>query len=191
MATRTSSKARNEVLDMLREDHKKAKKAFTECERLDKDDEEDAERCNQIIEQTCKELEVHATLEEEVFYPAVREAIREPDLVDEAEVEHMTAKMLIGQLQEGQLDEEKQTATFTVLGEYIKHHIREEENEMFEMLERTKIDWDGLQQQMQQRRAELMQEKGLADESAIEEEADAGGSRGRSRRRTRETETTE
>jgi hypothetical protein len=62
---------------------------------------------------------------------------------------------------------------------------------MFEMLERTKIDWDGLQQQMQQRRAELMQEKGLADESAIEEEADAGGSRGRSRRRTRETETTE
>jgi hemerythrin-like domain-containing protein len=191
MATRTSSKARNEVLDMLREDHKKAKKAFTEFERLDKDDEEDAERCNQIIEQTCKELEVHATLEEEVFYPAVREAIREPDLVDEAEVEHMTAKMLIGQLQEGQLDEEKQTATFTVLGEYIKHHIREEENEMFEMLERTKIDWDGLQQQMQQRRAELMQEKGLADESAIEEEADAGGSRGRSRRRTRETETTE
>jgi len=189
MATRTSSKGRNEVLEMLKEDHKKVKKAFSEFERLDKDDEEDAQRCEEIIEQTCKELQVHATLEEELFYPAIREAIKETDLVDEAEVEHMTAKMLIQQLQEGNLEEERQAAVFTVLGEYIKHHVREEENEIFEQLNRSKIDWDQLQQDMQQRRAELMQEHGLADEAAIEEEAATeGGARGgRSRRREPES----
>ena len=187
MATRTSSKS--EILDMLKEDHKKAKKAFAEFERLDKNDEEDAERGQELIGQTCKELEVHATLEEELFYPALREALKEPELLDEAEVEHMTAKTLIQQLQEGGLEEDKQAAVFTVLGEYIKHHVREEENEMFEQLNRTKIDWDQLLQDMQQRRAELMQEHGLADEAAVEEEAAAEGSArsGRSRRRVTES----
>ena len=184
--TRTSTKGRNAVLDMLKEDHKKARKAFAEFERLDKDDEEDADRCKEIIEQTCKELEVHATLEEELFYPAVRGDIKETELVDEAEVEHMTAKMLIQQLQEGSLEEEREAAVFKVLGEYIKHHAREEENEMFEQLSRSKIDWDQLQQDMQQRRMELMQEHGLADESAVEEEAAAEGSAG-GRTRKRET----
>ena len=184
--TRTSSKGRNQVLEMLKEDHKKAKKAFSEFDRLDKDDAEDAERCKELIEQTCKELEVHATLEEELFYPAIRDAIKETELVDEAEVEHMTAKMLIQQLQEGDLEDEKQAAVFKVLGEYIRHHVREEENEMFEQLNRSKVDWDQLQQEMQQRRAELMQEHGLEDESAVEEEGAAEGARGRSRRRETE-----
>jgi Hemerythrin HHE cation binding domain len=187
MATRTSSRGRNEVLDMLKEDHKKAKKAFAEFERLDKEDEEDSERCKEIIEQTCKELEVHATLEEDLFYPAVREEIKETELVDEAEVEHMTAKMLIQQLQEGDLEDERQAAVFKVLGEYIKHHVREEENEMFEQLSRAKIDWDRLLQDMQQRRTELMQEHGLVDEEAVEGEAETTGStRGRGRRRETE-----
>ena len=187
MATRTSSKGRNEVLDMLKEDHKKVKKAFAEFERLDKADEEDSERCKELIEQTCKELEVHATLEEELFYPAVRGEIKETELVDEAEVEHMTAKMLIQQLQEGDLEDERQAAVFKVLGEYIKHHVREEENEMFEQLGRAKIDWDQLLQDMQQRRIELMQEHGLADEAAVEDEAAiAGAARGRGRRRETE-----
>ena len=188
MATRSSTKGRTEVLEMLKEDHKKAKKAFAEFERLDKEDEEDAERCKEIIEQTCKELEVHATLEEELFYPAIRDEMKESELVDEAEVEHMTAKMLIQQLQEGSLEEEREAAVFKVLGEYIKHHVREEENEIFEQLSRTKIDWDQLQQDMQQRRMELMQEHGLVDEPAVEEEAATeGSSRGRGRKRETET----
>jgi hemerythrin-like domain-containing protein len=186
MPTRNSSKGRNEILEMLKADHRKAKKAFSEFERLDKDDAEDAERCREIIEQTCKELTVHATLEEELFYPAIRADIKEPELVDEAEVEHMTAKMLIQQLEEGDLEDEKQAAMFKVLGEYIKHHVREEENEIFEMLSRAKVDWERLLQEMQQRRMELMQEHGLADDEAMAEEAAP-----RSRSRKRETEAAE
>jgi hemerythrin superfamily protein len=72
MATRNESKVRNAVLDMLKQDHRKAKKAFSDFDKLA---DEEREQCEQIVERTCAELEVHAALEEEIFYPAVRRAI--------------------------------------------------------------------------------------------------------------------
>lgn len=179
-STSTSSGARsgakNQIIEMLKADHKKAKKAFKDFEKLDP--QEDPESCQALVEQTCAEIEVHAELEEQVFYPAARSAIKEEDLMDEAEVEHMTAKVLIQQLKEMNADDEKFAATFKVLGEYIDHHVKEEEGEMFKQLTRPGVDWDGVLEQMHQQRMRLLEEKGLpAEGSAEEEEASASSSR--------------
>lgn len=164
-ARRSVASLRESVLDMLKDDHKRVKKAFRDFEKIDP--HEDPEGAAELVEQTCSELEVHAQLEEEIFYPAVREAISEADLVTEAEVEHKSAKQLIADIRSLSPEDEKYAASFTVLGEYVKHHIREEEQEMFKQLERAKIDWSGILESMQQRRQELMAEHGMeADEDA-------------------------
>jgi hemerythrin-like domain-containing protein len=98
---------------------------------------------------------VHTTLEEEVFYPAVREAIEDEDLLNEAAVEHESAKMLIDQLENMDPDDPNYHATFTVLGEYVKHHIKEEETEMFPQAEKSDLDFDSLGDRMRSRKEEL------------------------------------
>lgn len=153
----TATTARDAVLEMLKEDHKRVKKAFRDFEKLDV--VEDRKECANLVARTCNDLKVHAQLEEDLFYPALRGSIEE-DLIDEAEVEHKSAKMLIAELEGMSPDDEKYSATFTVLGEYVKHHVREEESEMFQQLGRAKIDWDGLLESMQARREELMGESG-------------------------------
>jgi hypothetical protein len=162
---------------MLKDDHKRVKKAFKSFEKLDP--QEDMEECEAIVQHTCAELQVHAALEEEVFYPAVRAALDEQDLLDEAEVEHMTAKELIHQLETMSPDEDKYAARFTVLGEYVQHHVKEEEKEMFPKLQKAKIDWPMLQQEMEARREELMAE--LMPEEEEEEEEEAPPPRARTR----------
>lgn len=155
-ASRTASAARTAIVDLLKEDHKRAKKAFRDIEKLDP--HEDAEEFEAVVTQTCNELRVHTALEEELLYPALHEALSEPDLIDEAEVEHMTAKNLIEQLEGMQPDDGKFIATFRVLGEYVKHHIREEETEMFPQMQRAKLDWPSMQQEIESRREALMAE---------------------------------
>ncbi len=173
---RADSTARNIILTMLKDDHKRAKKAFRDFEKLDP--HEDSEQCRMLVEQTCGELEVHAALEEELFYPAARSYLSEEDLIDEAEVEHSTLKSLIQQLKTMEPEDEKFTATFTVLGEYVKHHVREEENEMFPQLGRAKLDWKGLCDEINSRREELMQEflpnqaAGASEKEELEMEED-------------------
>ncbi|MGE5384348.1 MAG: hemerythrin domain-containing protein [Betaproteobacteria bacterium] len=173
---RADSTARNIILTMLKDDHKRAKKAFRDFEKLDP--HEDAEECRALVEQTCGELEVHAALEEELFYPAARNYLSEEDLIDEAEVEHASLKSLIQQLKNMEPEDEKYAATFTVLGEYVKHHVREEENEMFPQLGRAKMDWKGLCDEMNSRREELMQEflpeqaAGASEKEELEMEED-------------------
>jgi hypothetical protein len=162
-ASRSNANARAEVLGMLEQDHKKAKKAFRDFARMDPDKE--AEECEALVQQTCAELEVHATLEEELFYPAARKAISDEDLIEEAEVEHGSQDALIQQLKGMDLDDEKFSATFTVLGEYTKHHIKEEEGEMFKQLTGARVDWSELLEEMRARRQQLMQEKGLPSEA--------------------------
>jgi hemerythrin-like domain-containing protein len=155
-ASRAESSARAEIIAMLKEDHKRAKKAFRQFEKLDP--HEDAEQCQAIVEQTCAELKVHSTLEEELLYPAARRLLSEEDLIDEAEVEHATAKSLIEQLGHLKPDDEKYGATFKVLGEYVNHHVKEEENEMFPRLVRAKGEWQELCDEMNSRREELTQQ---------------------------------
>lgn len=167
--TRARNAAREEIIEMLKADHKKVKKAFKDFEKLEGDDE----AREQIVRQTCAELTMHAELEEQCFYPKAREALSEEDMVEEAEVEHASAKWLIEQLQSMSPDDEKFAATFTVLGEYINHHVKEEEKEMFPSLERSKVDWEAVLQEMTERRQELMQELGLAEEESEEEDEQA------------------
>lgn len=179
MAGRGNSRAKNEIIEMLKEDHQRVKKAFKTAEKLHS--QEQHEELQALVEQTCAEVEVHARLEEELFYPACREAVKEEDLIDEAEVEHGSAKALIQQLQGMSVEDPKYMATFTVLGEYLKHHIKEEESELFEQLSsgRSKVAWEELQQQMLTMRESLMAEMGLAGEEGEEQEESQSASRAR------------
>ncbi|HZM34485.1 MAG TPA: hemerythrin domain-containing protein [Burkholderiales bacterium] len=148
-----------EAIEMLKEDHAKVKKAFKEFEKMDRSD---TETCRQLVQTVCEDLKVHTTLEEEIFYPAVREAIEDDDIMNEAAVEHETAKMLIDQLENMEPDDPNYYATFTVLGEYVMHHVKEEEGEMFTEAKKSDIDFESLAQRMQDRKAELMSRMELA-----------------------------
>jgi hemerythrin-like domain-containing protein len=150
---------------MLKEDHDKVKKAFKEFEKMDR---EDTAGVQQLVQTVCEELKVHATLEEEVFYPAAREAIEDEDILNEAQVEHETAKMLIEQLENMGPDDPNYHATFKVLGEYVAHHIKEEEGEMFPQVKKSDLDLEELGQRMKQRKQELV---GEMEEEEKEENA--------------------
>jgi hypothetical protein len=141
------------AIEMLKADHDKVKKAFKEFEKLEHDD---TEASRQIVETTCEDLKVHTTLEEEIFYPALREAIDDEDLLAEAAVEHETAKMLIEQLENMGPDDPNYRATFTVLGEYVLHHVKEEEGEMFPQAKKSDLDFEALGERMRTRKEELV-----------------------------------
>jgi hemerythrin superfamily protein len=153
----TKSRSKSpEAIEMLKEDHDKVKKAFKEFEKMDR---EDTESCQQLIRSVCEDLKVHTTLEEEIFYPAVREVIEDEDLMNEAAVEHETAKMLIDQLENMGPDDPNYFATFTVLGEYVMHHVKEEEGEMFPQAKKAKdLDFESLAAEMASRKQALMGE---------------------------------
>ena len=136
------------------------KKAFKEFESMDR---ADIETCRQLIATVCEDLKVHTTLEEEIFYPAVRAAIEYEDILNEAAVEHETAKMLIEQLENSGPDDPNYFATFTVLGEYVMHHVKEEEGEMFPQAKKAEdLDLDALGEQMKSRKDELVGEAARA-----------------------------
>ena len=144
-----------DVLQILADDHEKVKSLFQEFEEA-----EDSKTKQRICEETLLELKVHAQLEEEVFYPAVRAEMEEEDIMDEAVEEHHVAKMLISELEDMSSDDDQFDAKFTVLGEVIDHHVQEEEGEMFPKVEDMDLDFESLAQEMTQRKEELMEELG-------------------------------
>ena len=111
-----------------------------------------------IGEQVLDELTVHAALKEELLYPAARVAFSEDDLIDEAEVEHESVHTFINQLREMSPGDDKYSARFTVLCEYVQHRVKEEEGEMFPKLEKARLDWESLAAEMKARRAVLTPE---------------------------------
>jgi hemerythrin superfamily protein len=150
--SKSKSKA-DGAIEMLKEDHAKVQKAFKEFEKMDR---EDGEAIKQVVQTVCEDLKLHTTLEEEIFYPAVREAIDDEDIMNEAAVEHETAKMLIDQLENMGPDDPNYHATFTVLGEYVRHHVKEEEGEMFPEAKKADLDFEDLAQRMKTRKQELV-----------------------------------
>ena len=137
MTTTTTRKDESEdAIEMLMADHKKVKKLFGNFE-THKDDGDDEDK-SAIVKLICNELKVHTTLEEEIFYPAVRKAIQDSALMDEALVEHAGAKELIAQLEEADPEDDLYDAKVTVLGEQIDHHVKEEEGDMFRRRKRRK-----------------------------------------------------
>jgi hemerythrin-like domain-containing protein len=143
------------ALAMLKADHDKVRKMFKDFEKLDSG--ESREKA-QLVRQACAELKIHTQLENEIVYPAVREAIEDDDLMDEALVEHQAAEELISQLEQMEPGDEMYDAKFTVLGEYVNHHIAEEQKEMFPKAKKAKIDLAGLGEQMAARKQELMKD---------------------------------
>jgi hemerythrin superfamily protein len=127
---------------------------FDEYER--RKDRLSTDKKMEMVQTICRELEVHAQIEEEIFYPAAREAVRDSDLLDEAQVEHNSAKDLIRQLQDSQPDDELFDARVKVLGEYVKHHVKEEQGELFPQVKKSRLDLRGLGKQLMMRKQELM-----------------------------------
>lgn len=157
---RSRTKTSTDAIDMLKQDHDRVEKAFKDFEKMDR---QDTEACRRLINSVCQELTVHTTLEEEIFYPAVREAIDDEDLMNEAAVEHETARMLIDQLENMGPDDPNYFATFSVLGEYVRHHVKEEQPEMFPAARKAGLDLQAIGERMRTRRDELAgQEESVA-----------------------------
>lgn len=169
MTTRKSTRRAKDAIALLTADHKKVQKMFKEFEKLG---DEDQDRKAELVTTVCGELKVHATIEEEIFYPALREALEEQDLLDEAEVEHASAKELISQLESMKPGDDLYDAKFTVLGEYINHHVKEEQGEMFPKAKQADIDLAALGEEMMTRKQELMLELGLAGAEEEEEQGE-------------------
>jgi hemerythrin superfamily protein len=149
-ATGTSASA----IEMLKQDHRRVEALFDQFEQADD------ERKERLVEQICAELIVHTRLEEEIFYPACREAGVESEKLDESQVEHDGAKMLINDLLEADSDTPYFEAKVSVLKEMIRHHVEEEEEPsegVFAQAEEHDIDDADLAQEITQRKQELQQ----------------------------------
>jgi hemerythrin-like domain-containing protein len=159
MATR----AAKDACDLLDADHRNVKKMFKEFEELTKSRARSAgQKKLDLAERICMELTVHTQIEEEIFYPALREAIKDTDLLDEAEVEHQSAKDLIAQIQGAAEPDDKWEAKVKVLGEYIDHHVKEEKTEMFPKARAArKLDLVAMREELEARKEELMADMGL------------------------------
>lgn len=148
------------ALDLLREDHDEVTDYFEELEQL-----EDAEEKEILALKICLALQLHAQIEEEIFYPAARKAIKKTELIDEAIVEHGSAKQLIAEIESMEVGDELHDAKVKVLGEQMRHHIEEEENELFPEVEAAKLDLEALGRQMADRKAQLLEE--LTEEESL------------------------
>ncbi|OBV37793.1 hemerythrin domain-containing protein [Janthinobacterium psychrotolerans] len=140
------------AISLLMKDHKDVKALFAQYEGLS--DRSFATK-KKLAEQICHELTVHTQLEEEIFYPAVRRPIHDGDLMDEAVVEHASAKELIAQILAMDPTEDLYDAKVTVLSEQIEHHVKEEEGDMFPKVRKSAVDLDALGEQMAARKEQL------------------------------------
>lgn len=159
----------NAAFALLKKDHETVKGLF---DRFEKADGRPAKK--KIVDQAIAELKVHATIEEEIFYPAVRKPVGK-DVMNEADEEHHVAKILIAELEEMDGRESHYDAKFMVLAENVRHHIKEEEGEVFPKAKDAKIDFVSLARTMTERKEELMAE-GVPPTA---EDAMVAGSRGK------------
>ena len=140
------------AVDLLIEDHEYVRKSFKQFEKMD---HEDKQALKGLVSQVCAALKVHTKVEEEIFYPAVRRKIDDQDLMFEAQIEHTSAKTLIRQLERMKPGDPRYAPTFTVLCEYVDHHAKEEEKEMFPKARRRKVDLRGLAKKIVARKLTL------------------------------------
>lgn len=161
--SRTSRRAKSskskpmDAIRLLKDDHKQVRQWFEAFEAA----EEDAEK-QELANQICRALTVHAQIEEEIFYPAAYDALDQDgdDLVDEATVEHASAKALIAEIEAMSAGEPLFDAKVKVLGEYVNHHVEEEEKELFPECKDAGMDMAMLGEALAARKQELMAELG-------------------------------
>ncbi|MCK9619204.1 MAG: hemerythrin domain-containing protein [Methylobacter sp.] len=136
---------------LLRADHEHVSDLFEEYE-----DSRSSAKKKRIVEELCNELTVHAQIEEEIFYPAVKRALKDKELIPEARVEHDTLKGLIAQVEGEEPDGEMFDAKIKVMREYVKHHVKEEQDEIFPKAKSTDLDMMELGAKLSERKEELL-----------------------------------
>jgi hemerythrin superfamily protein len=148
-------KAAPDAIKLLKEDHREVEGWFEDFENTNSGAKKQ-KRANQI----CLALRIHTQIEEEIFYPACRDAGLELDMMDEADVEHDSAKKLIEEIEAGKPGDDHWDAKVKVLSEMIKHHVKEEEQRdgLFAKAKKADLDLDALGEEMQRRKDELMKE---------------------------------
>jgi hemerythrin superfamily protein len=151
IAKKPAAPKAQEATAMLRADHKRVSDLFAQYEKT-----RAIGKKRDIVSKICTELSVHSEVEEEIFYPAVKQALKDKKLVPEATVEHATLKDLISQVKGVEPDGEMFDAKIKVLSEYVKHHVKEEQNEMFSRAKKTTLDMNALGARMALRKKELL-----------------------------------
>jgi hypothetical protein len=157
------------AIAFLMNQHREAEAMFEKFEKA-RSDEEKAELSRRI----CMALKVHTQIEEELVYPEAHDKIEE-DVVDEAYVEHASAKDLIAQIERMQVGEHLYDAKVKVLGEYVKHHVKEEETEFFPQLKKSDMDLQALGERLKARAEELQAQLERGEEPAAGRSGFLGG----------------
>src|SRR5476651_2302769 len=139
-----------DAIALLKADHKRVSALYEQYEGTRSTAKKKA-----IVATICKELSIHAQVEEEIFYPAVKAALKDKEMVPEAQVEHATLKELIAQVKDKEPDGELFDAKIKVMSEYTRHHVKEEHTEMFPKARKTRLDMNELGAKLQARKDEL------------------------------------
>jgi hemerythrin superfamily protein len=142
-----------DAIALLRADHKKVSELFDAFEKS-----RSASKKRSLVAEICKELTAHAQIEEEIFYPEVKAALRDHELVPEATVEHASVKDLIAQVRDVEPGGEMYDARVKVMAEFVKHHVKEEQTEMFPKAKKTGLDMVELGARLQSRKQALLAE---------------------------------
>jgi hemerythrin-like domain-containing protein len=150
-AKKSTNSKPQEATALLRADHKVVSDLFAQYEKA-----RSVSKKMNLVSQICTELGVHTKIEEEIFYPAVKAALKDKEMVPEATVEHASVKDLIAQVKGVTPDGEMFDAKIKVMSEFVKHHVKEEQNGMFPKAKKTKLDMVALGAQMAERKAELL-----------------------------------
>ena len=138
---------------LIRRDHKKVEGLFDKFEETKK-----ADAKKRIVDQVIQELEVHAKIEEEIFYPAVRKHLGEEDMLEEAKQEHQQVKEIMRELKKLDAEDEQLEEKFSELVEGVKHHVEEEEGEMLPKVEESDMDLTEIGDEILERKKELTQQ---------------------------------
>jgi len=155
-------------VQFLKQDHRRVDELFSQFEEA-----KDGRTRASIMRRIAQALTVHTQIEEELFYPAARAEMGDHDLLNEAQVEHDSVKRLIAEIEGMRPSEHLYKAKITVLKEYVKHHVKEEERELFPLVKKTDLDLSALGEDLSARWEQLMKQGGT----------------GRGRRRTATAET--
>ncbi len=150
-ASRKATPRPKDAIALLKADHEAVSHLFAEYEKTHSVANKKA-----LVAEICTALSVHAQIEEEIFYPAVKAALKDKLLVPEATVEHVGVKGLIAQLEGIEPDGEMYDAKVKVLSEYVKHHVKEEHNEMFPKAKASSLDLAELGARMAARKVDLL-----------------------------------
>ena len=154
---------------MIRRDHKKVDGLFSKFEQSRKSDAK-----QRICEQVALELEVHAKLEEEIFYPAVRKHVGEEEMLQDAKQEHQQVKDILGELKSMNAEDEQFDEKFSELVEAVKHHVEEEEGEMLPKVEESDMDLSEVGERMAERKEELLAQMQPKSESRTKSKSSGG-----------------